>query len=104
MKIGFLVIGLYWIIVGIVVKRKKWLWIHQGIYKKPVDVEGYSNYMGFIDIVAGISCVMLGAISFYVNIPYIVAFIILITYSVLTLYGENKYKKPSSSEIGRAHV
>lgn len=92
MTIASLFLGLLFIVGGITIKTKKWLWIHQGFDKRPVDIDKYTKYMGNIDIVLGIIYIFVGVMFHYFKIPDIAAFIILIIYIALTIYGEIKYR------------
>jgi hypothetical protein len=92
MTIAFLLFGLLFVVGGITIKAKKWLWIHQGFFKRPVDVDKYTKYMGNIDIIAGIIYIFVGVMFHYFKIPDIAAFIILIIYIALIIYGEIKYR------------
>ncbi len=92
MNILFLFLGLFWIMCGIGIKVKKYLWIHQGLYKRPVDVDKYTNYMGIVDMIAGICCIILGFLFCFITISDKVIFILSIIYCTLIIYGEAKYR------------
>lgn len=92
MSIVLLFLGVLSIICGITIKYKKWLWIHQGLVKRPVDVEKYTNYMGVLDVIAGIIFISIGLIFNHNNIPDASIFIVLIIYFAFTVYGEIKYR------------
>jgi hypothetical protein len=92
MSIVLLFLGVLSIICGITIKYKKWLWIHQGLAKRPVDVNKYTNYMGILDVIAGIIFISIGLIFNRNNIPDASIFIVLIIYFAFTIYGEVKYR------------
>lgn len=93
MMIASLFLGLFFIICGIAIKNKKWLWIHQGLMKRPVEVDKYTYYMGIIDIITGIIFIMVGFMFYYFKISSKVMFIIFILYCAFSIYGEVKYRK-----------
>lgn len=92
MSIFLLFIGIIFILTGINVRKKKWLWFHQGFVKRPVDIEKYTKYMGTLDVIAGIIFFMLTFLSFYYVITKNIAILFLLIYCVFCLYGEFKYK------------
>ncbi len=92
MTILLFILGLFFIACGITIKYKRWLWIHQGLIKRPVDIIKYTNYMGIIDVIAGTIYIIVGIMFYYFEMPTILVFIILIIYCISTIYGEVKYR------------
>lgn len=93
MNILIIVFGLILIIVGILTITKKWLWLQQGLLKRPVHINKYTKYMGIIDIIIGVICIVLGVIYFFNNQSgnlFIVPALLLIP---LDIFGEIKYHK-----------
>jgi hypothetical protein len=92
MFIVLLFLGVLSIICGITIKYKKWLWLHQGLIKRPVDIEKYTNYMGILDVVSGIIFIGIGVMFHFYNISDAIIFIMLTIYVAFTIYGEIKYR------------
>jgi hypothetical protein len=92
MSILLLFFGSLSIICGITIKYKKWLWLHQGIVKRPVDVNKYTNYMGILDVITGIIFIGIGLMYNFYNISDAIIFIMLNIYIAFLIYGEVKYR------------
>lgn len=99
MVLYLIFMGCLFIIFGILIKTKKWLWIHQGVCKRPVDINKYTKYMGILDIVMGLFYILIGIIFYCIKlkIPSWLLLIILAMNIVLIIMGENKYKTNPSS-------
>lgn len=92
MQMILLILGLYLILSGIAIKNKKWLWIHQGLIKRPVDTERYCKYMGLADAAFGSIYLLLHILSSYLYISEIIIAIVFVCYVIILVYGERKYK------------
>lgn len=92
MSIVTIILGILWVLCGIAFKFKKWLWIHQGIIKRPVDVNRYTDYMGIVDIAAGICYIIAGIIDYFYQVPEETFFLIFIITCCFVIHGEFKYR------------
>ena len=86
--------GCWVVLCGILVKNRKWIWLHRGVRKTQVDVDKYANYMGFIDITAGILVILEWLFCFVIqrNIIAWYVFPTLLAWVVLQLRGDIKYR------------
>lgn len=91
-QITLLLLGLLLVTAGIAVKKNKWIWFHQGLYKRPVDPVRYCKYMGLADFVFGLIYLLLFLISFRFFISSTIISIVFVCYVIVLVYGENKYK------------
>lgn len=92
MQINLLLLGLLLVVGGIAVKNKRWIWFHQGLYKRPVDTIRYCNYMGLADMAFGVTYLLMFLISFYIFISSVLISIVFVCYIIVLVYGETKYK------------
>lgn len=93
MGLMLLLLGMTFILRGIFMKITKWLWLHQGFYKRNVSDENkYMNYMGNANIIIGICCIFLGFIFIDYDNPIIVFGILFVFYITVISYGEIKYR------------
>lgn len=85
------VLGVFIITCGVVIKKKKWLWIHLGIRKKELAVELFTKHICTVDIIFGILFVLTGVFYKYISMPSLVIIAICIIYTAVNFYVENKY-------------
>jgi len=87
------IIGLFFIVIGLITWKMKRLWFHRGFLPRG-NQDGYIRVMGILDIIAGLSWILLGVITFIFQkiFPLWTPFLILLIYVILVTFGETKYK------------
>ncbi len=89
MSVALIVVGVILVLAGILTITKKWMWIQQGVVKRPVHVEKYMRYMGGVDIIFGLLGMALGILGYGDNIRISA----LLVYFPIKIWGEIKYRK-----------
>ncbi|MBP1754978.1 MAG: hypothetical protein H6Q59_1376 [Firmicutes bacterium] len=97
MSILLIITGVILILGGTLSITKKWMWIQQGYFKRPVRVNEYMRYMGIVDIILGLFWITFGLINYGKHVSDGLVFLSLFIYVVLKVYGEIKYR------INQAH-
>ena len=92
-------IGLLFIVIGLITWKMKKLWFHRGFIPR-TEQDGYAKFMGILDIIIGLSWILLGVLIFIFQkkVPLWMPFVILLIYIVLMTYGEIKYKSDPKSK------
>lgn len=93
MSIMFIVLGTIIVLLGILSIIKKWMWIQQGIIKRPVHVKKYMRYMGSVDIMFGLCWIAIGIIYYGSHIQDGIVLTSVLIYLLLKIGGEFKYHK-----------
>jgi len=92
MSILLIITGVILILGGTLSITKKWMWIQQGYFKRPVRVNEYMRYMGIVDIILGLYWITFGLINNGKHVSDGLVFLSLFIYVVLKVYGEIKYR------------
>jgi len=96
MRIAFImysIVSVFLVVCGILTITKKWLWLQQGICKRPVHINQYTKYMGIIDILFGLIYAIAAIIYFKTAIPSGITLLILFVFISLIIFGEIKFHK-----------
>lgn len=88
-----IVLGVLLIACGVLTITKKWLWLQQGLCKRPVQINKYTKYMGIIDILCGLILVITEIIYFKTIIPSGITFLIFFLFISFIIFGEIKFRK-----------
>ena len=91
MSIMLIILGVILILGGILSIVKKWMWLQQGLVRRPVRVKEYMRYMGAVDIVCGIISIVYGMINYGRHIKDGAVLIFLLAVFLFKLYGELRY-------------
>lgn len=96
MSTTLIILGVILIPAGILSIVKKWMWIQQGVIKRPVRVKEYMSYMGTVDIICGLFWLAFGLINYTRHIKDGTVLISLLVYLLFKLYGEFRYHERHS--------
>lgn len=93
MSIIYIVLGAILVLAGILSITKKWMWIQQGVAKRPVYAEKYMRYMGTADIIFGLIGIALGIFAYGKHLKDSISFTYILVYLLFKIWGEIKYHK-----------
>ncbi|HHV10112.1 MAG TPA: hypothetical protein GXX75_07530 [Clostridiales bacterium] len=93
MSMAFILLGTILVLAGVLTITKTWMWIQQGVLKRPVHVEKYTGYMGSVDILFGLLGIALGVLRYGKDIYDSVSFAYILAYFLIKIWGEIKYRK-----------
>lgn len=96
MNTMLIILGVILILSGILTIVKKWMWLQQGLYKRPVRVKEYMRYMGTIDIICGLVWICAGVINYGKPINDGMVFLSLCVFFVLIIFGEIRFHEKKS--------